>query len=122
MSRTDKLRRQLDLAEDDYCILLSKELEQGLAGGVEPYLLSKINPSYIAGEGRRFWTDEAETLVRLEKEIIALREKLDGTLAGSAVQIVREYVAGMQATREAFPKIRVKAEELLRLLRGRRPR
>ncbi|HZS35619.1 MAG TPA: hypothetical protein VFF06_02270 [Polyangia bacterium] len=98
MGRSRKLLDQLDAFETEYRDLVVAELEQSLRRHFAPYLLRKMDPALGEGIYSRLWTAEAETLVQLERKILALRKKLAGTIAGSPLEVVEQHVRARRVT------------------------
>ena len=105
MSRGEKLYERLDALERDYQKMAAAELARTLADGYSSMLAVKAwgwNP-------RRF--KERQRLDKLEKEILAIREKLNEPLQDSPVATIRHVCeklveVGAGKWNEAFPLIR----------------
>ena len=84
MSRVQKLHRRLRLLEKEFALRLREEF----LSRYSMFLLRKYSS---------FWTkpplEETASLERLERQIIALRTKLNEPLAKSPVSVVREFAA-----------------------------
>ena len=88
MSRTNKIYERLDQLETEFRKRLTDEFQKGPSGAWSRYLSRKI-PHLMDG---RFWRNaEAAELEMMEKDIVALREKLGEPISESPVNILREF-------------------------------
>ncbi|WP_395737567.1 hypothetical protein [Prosthecobacter sp.] len=95
MGRTDQLYSRLEALEEEFGVLLRREIERVAEGGFSRFLSRKIPHLF---DGRKWLKNEAVTLERLESDIRQLRIQLFASDQDGVLGLLNQYLTMTETT------------------------